>query len=57
MDIIRKSNDKYGIQKIGKNKHRIIKVLKEYNSEEDAIKDLTKLMTGEITEEVLLEKK
>lgn len=54
MDVIRKSNIKYGIQKIGKNQHRIIKVLKDYDNEEDAVKALTMLMTGEITEAEIL---
>jgi hypothetical protein len=53
MDIIRKSQDKYGLQKVGKNCHRIVKVLKEYENEQDAVKDMTKLLTGEITEQEL----
>lgn len=56
MKIIRRSNEKYGIQKVG-NKHRIIKILKEYDNENDAISDMTKLMTGAITEQELIEEK
>jgi hypothetical protein len=53
MDIVRKSPDKYGLQKIGKNRHCIVKVLKEYENEKDAAKDLTRLLTGEISENEL----
>jgi hypothetical protein len=56
MDIVRKSPDKYGLQKDGKS-HRIIKVLKEYENEQDAIKDLTRLLSGEISEYDLLHEK
>jgi hypothetical protein len=52
MDIIRKSPDKYGLQKVCKS-HRIIKVLKEYENEQEAVKDLTLLLTGEVTENEL----
>lgn len=55
MEIIRKSPDKYGIQKVGKNKHRIVKILVEYENEEEALNDLTRLMTGDITEQELME--
>jgi hypothetical protein len=53
LNIIKKSPDKYGLQKVGKNCHRIVKVLKEYENEQDAVKDMTKLLTGEITEQEL----
>ncbi len=53
MNIIKKSPDKYGLQKVGKNCHRIVKILKEYNDEQPAIDDLTKLMVGEIVEQDL----
>jgi hypothetical protein len=55
MKIVKKSPDKYGLQKVGKNCHRIVKVLKEYESEQEAVKDMTKLLTGEITEQELVE--
>lgn len=55
MDIIRKSKDKYGIQQVGKKKHRIVKILKEYDNEKEALNDMTKLLTGEITEQDLVE--
>lgn len=54
MKIVRKSTDKYGLQKEGKT-YRIIKILKEYDNEQDAAKDLAKLLTGEITEDELTE--
>lgn len=54
MDIIRKSPDKYGLMKVGKNRHRIVKILREYENEQDAINDLTKLMAGEISEQELI---
>jgi hypothetical protein len=57
MNIVHKSPDKYGLQKVGKNCHRIVKVLKEYESEQEAVKDMTKLLTGEITEQELVEGK
>mgnify|MGYP001076467442 FL=1 len=49
MEILRKSNEKYGLQKVG-NKVRIVKILKEYSDEKEAIEDLTKLTVGEIKE-------
>lgn len=55
MKIIKKSPDKYGIQKVGKNYHRIVKVLKEYDNQAEAEKDMVKLLTDEITEQELIE--
>jgi hypothetical protein len=57
MNVIHKSPDKYGLQKVGKNCHRLVKILKEYKNEQDAVKDMTKLLTGEITEQELIEGK
>ena len=57
MNIIRKNPDKYGLQKVSKNCHRIVKILKEYDNEQDAVKNMTKLLTGEITEQELTEGK
>jgi hypothetical protein len=57
MDIIKKNPEIYGLQKVGKKCHRIVKVLKEYKNEQDAVRDLTKLLTGEITEQELVEGK
>jgi hypothetical protein len=57
MNIIRKSPDKYEIQKTGKNRHQIVKILKDYEREQDAVRDMTKLLTGEITEQELVEGK
>jgi hypothetical protein len=57
MNVIHKKADKYGLQKVGKNRHRIVKVLKEYENEQDAARDMTKLLTGEITEQELIEGK
>jgi hypothetical protein len=53
MNILRKNPDKYGLQKVGKNCHRIVKILKEYEDEQQSINDLAKLMVGEITEQEL----
>lgn len=54
MNIIRKSPDcRYGLQKVGKNCHRIVKIIKDYDNEQPAIDDLTKLMVGETTEQDL----
>lgn len=55
MEILRKSPDKYGIQKVGKNKHRIVKILAEYDNEQEALQSLTKLLSGEISEKDLVE--
>jgi hypothetical protein len=55
MNIVHKSPDKYGLQKVGKNCHRIVKVLKEYENQAEAERDITKLLTGEITEQELVE--
>jgi hypothetical protein len=57
MDIIKKNPEVYGLQKVGKNCHRIVKILKEYDNEQEAIRDMTKLLTGEITERELIEGK
>lgn len=57
MDIVKKKPEVYGLQKAGKNCHRIVKILKEYRNEQDAVKDMTKLLTGEITEQDLIEGK
>jgi hypothetical protein len=57
MDIIKKNPEVYGLQKVGKNCHRIVKILKEYQNEQDAVRDMTKLLTGEITEQDLIEGK
>ncbi len=54
MNILRESKEKYGLQKVGKNV-RIVKILKEYTDEKEAIDDLTKLVLGEIGEEDLLD--
>lgn len=56
MKIIRKNPEKYGLQKVGA-KHQLIKVLKEYDNEQDAVRDMTKLLTGEITEQELIGEK
>jgi TFIIF-interacting CTD phosphatase-like protein len=55
MNIVKKNPEVYGLQKVGKNCHRIVRILKEYKSEQDAIEDMTKLLTGEITEQDLIE--
>lgn len=55
MKIVHKDPNKYGLHKIGKNCHRIVKILRDYNSEKEAIDDLTRLIVGEITEEELVE--
>jgi hypothetical protein len=57
MNIVHKSPDKYGLQKVGKNRHQIIKVLKEYDNEQDAARDLTRLLTGVISEDDLINRK
>jgi hypothetical protein len=53
MDVIKKNAEKYGLQKVGKNCHKIIKILKEYENEQEAVKTMTQLLTGEITEHEL----
>jgi hypothetical protein len=40
--------------KVGKNCHRIVKIVREYENDQQAIGDLTRLMVGEITEEQLV---
>ncbi|WP_024834181.1 hypothetical protein [Ruminiclostridium josui] len=55
MEILRKNPDKYGIQKVGKNKHRIVKILVECDNEQEALQSLTKLLSGEISEQDLVE--
>lgn len=57
MEILRKSQNKYGLQKVGKKCHRIVKILKEYENEQEAVNDLTRLMVGEISEQELVEGK
>ena len=55
MEIIRKSPDKYGLQMVGKTCHRIVKILREYKDVIEAERDMVKLLTGEITEQELVE--
>lgn len=54
-DITEKKPEKYGIQKVDKNCHRIVKILKEYDNEKQAIDDMARLVTGELTEKELVE--
>lgn len=54
MEMIRKSPDKYALMKVGK-RHRIVKVLAEYEDEQQAINELTRLMVGEISEQDIVE--
>jgi hypothetical protein len=56
MNIVHKKPEVYGLQKEGKT-HRIIKILMEYDNEQDAVRDMTRLLTGEITEQELIEGK
>lgn len=50
----RDANKSYGISKVGSKCHRIIKNLKDYTDEREAISDLIKLLDGEITERDLI---
>ena len=53
--VIRRDPDKsYGIYKISPKCHLIVKNLKEYTDEQEAISDLTKLLIGEISERDLI---
>lgn len=54
-NIVRRDENKsYGIYKIGPGCHRIVKNLKDYSDEKEAIGDLMKLLDGEITEQELI---
>lgn len=53
MNVIKKSPEVYGLQKEGK-VHKLVKILREYDDEHDAVKDLTRLLTGEINEDELM---
>lgn len=50
----RDANKSYGIYKIGPKCHRIVKNLKDYSDDQEAIGDLMKLLDGEITEHDLI---
>ena len=53
--VIRRDPDKsYGIYKISSSCHLLVKNLKEYTNENEAINDLTKLLDGEISERDLM---
>lgn len=54
MRIVHKKPEKYGLQKEGK-VHRIVKIIREYDNQAEAERDLTKLLIGEITEQELIE--
>jgi hypothetical protein len=56
MNVIHKSPDVYGLQKEGK-VHRIVKIIREYDNQAQAEKDMVKLLTGEITEQELIDGK
>ena len=53
LEIIQKSPEKYELQNVSKNSHRIVKILREYGDEQEAVNDLTRLLAGEITEQEL----
>lgn len=54
MKIVHKDKSKnYGIYKVGPGCHRIVKNLKDYSDEKEAIGDLVKLLDGEISEQDL----
>jgi hypothetical protein len=55
MNVIHKKPDKYGLQKEGK-VHRIVKIIREYDNQKEAERDLVKLLTGQLSEELLLGK-
>jgi hypothetical protein len=50
----RDANKSYGMYKIGPKCHRVVKNLKDYSEEQEAINDLMKLLDGEITEQDLI---
>lgn len=56
MKIIQKKSEVYGLQKEGK-VHRIVKILREYDNQAEAARDLTRLLTGEISEDELTNEK
>jgi hypothetical protein len=54
VNIIQKKSPEYGIQKIGQ-KHRIVRNIKDFENEKEAMEMLIKLVKGEIREEDLTE--
>ncbi len=55
MEIIyRHPNKKYSIQRYSKSLCSVVKVLKDYDNEKEAINDLAKLASGLISEEELI---
>ncbi|HAA25918.1 MAG TPA: hypothetical protein DCE11_07370 [Ruminiclostridium sp.] len=54
MDIIKKSPEKYGLMKVGKNVVRIVRLLREYDNIKEASDDLARLLVGETTEDQLV---
>jgi len=54
--LFRNPDKKYSIQRHGKKLCSVVKVLRDYDNEKDAIEDLSRLITGEITEQDLVEK-
>ncbi|HOK43771.1 MAG TPA: hypothetical protein PLD49_08910 [Thermoclostridium caenicola] len=52
--ISRNQNQSYGIYQLGPGLHRIVKNLKDYSDEQEAIGDLIKLLDGELTERDLV---
>lgn len=45
----------YYMQRIAKNRHRLSRIIKEYEHVDDMFEDVSKLMDGEVTEEELTE--
>jgi len=54
MQIIREGEDKYALIRVTPKYHAIVRILKRYDEDEQAINDMTKLLMGEITERDLL---
>lgn len=52
--VCKDTNKSYGIYKIGPKCHRIVKNLKDYSDDQEAISILMKLLDGKITEKDLL---
>lgn len=43
----------YHMERIAKNRHRLSKIIKEYEHPDDMFEDVSKLRAGEVTEEEL----
>ena len=54
MKIIKEGKDKYALVRVTPRYNAIVRILKKYDDDKQAVDDMTKLLVGEITEQELI---